>query len=64
MKLDLADKYKPLLDTAMRALHERTFFTHYPENPSPDIDGEHADKEGRERYEAHLHRKFGELLQQ
>ncbi|WP_161888444.1 phenylacetic acid degradation protein PaaN [Pontibacter russatus] len=64
MKQNLADKHRPVLDAAMHALHERTFFAHYPENPSPDIYGEQADREGRERYEAHLHRKFGELLQQ
>lgn len=64
MNLNLVDKHQSTIDTAVRALHERTFFAHYPENPSPDLYGEHADKEGRDKYKAHLNRKFEELLQQ
>ena len=64
MNLNLVDKHQSTIDTAVRALHERTFFAHYPENPSPDLYGEHADKEGREKYKAHLNQKFEELLQQ
>ncbi|GAA4428978.1 phenylacetic acid degradation protein PaaN [Pontibacter saemangeumensis] len=64
MNLNLVDKHQSTIDTAVRALHERTFFAHYPENPSPDVYGEHADKEGREKYKAHLNQKFEELLQQ
>lgn len=64
MNLNLVDKHQSTIDTAVRALHERTFFAHYPENPSPDLYGEHADKEGREKYKAYLNQKFEELLQQ
>ncbi|HEY4652582.1 MAG TPA: phenylacetic acid degradation protein PaaN [Pontibacter sp.] len=64
MATNLADKHQPTLDTAVRALHERTFFAHYPENPSPEIYGENADKEGRQKYTQHLHNKFSELLQE
>lgn len=63
MKLDLLNKHQDAINTAVKAIHERTFFAHYPENPSPEIYGENADKEGREKYKAHLNSKFDELLQ-
>ncbi len=58
------DKHQEVLDKAVQALHERTFFAHYPENPLPDVYGENADKEGREKYKEHLNNNFTELLQQ
>jgi phenylacetic acid degradation protein paaN len=64
MAINLATKHQTTLDTAVRALHERTFFAHYPENPSPEIYGENADKEGREKYTSRLNNKFEELLQE
>ncbi|WP_162425776.1 phenylacetic acid degradation protein PaaN [Pontibacter pudoricolor] len=64
MAINLAIKHQTTLDTAVRALHERTFFAHYPENPSPEVYGENADKEGREKYTSRLNNKFGELLQE
>ncbi|MBC5772821.1 phenylacetic acid degradation protein PaaN [Pontibacter sp. KCTC 32443] len=64
MATNLADKHQATLNTAVRALHERTFFAHYPENPTPDVYGENADKEGREKYTSRLNNKFEELLQE
>lgn len=64
MKLNLMDAHQQTIDKAVQALHERTFFAHYPENPSPEIYGETADKDGREKYKTHLNNKFDELLQQ
>ncbi|GAB3196760.1 phenylacetic acid degradation protein paaN [Pontibacter aydingkolensis] len=64
MKLDLLNKHQDALNSAIKALHERTFFAHYPENPSPEIYGENADKDGREKYKSYLNEKFSELLQQ
>ncbi|MER2997635.1 phenylacetic acid degradation protein PaaN [Pontibacter populi] len=64
MAINLADKHQTTLDTAVRALHERTFFAHYPENPTPEVYGENADKEGREKYTSRLNNKFEELLQE
>ncbi|WP_439881973.1 phenylacetic acid degradation protein PaaN [Pontibacter sp. MBLB2868] len=63
MKLDLLNKHQDAINTAVKALHERTFYAHYPENPSPEVYGENADKEGREKYKSHLNSKFSELLQ-
>ncbi|MBC5992473.1 phenylacetic acid degradation protein PaaN [Pontibacter cellulosilyticus] len=64
MKLNLLNKHQDALNTAIKALHERTFYARYPENPSPEVYGENADKEGREKYKSHLNEKFDELLQQ
>ncbi len=52
-----------LLQRAVKALHERTFYTPFPENPSPDVYGENADKEGQEKYQALLNKQFAELRQ-
>ncbi|QMU31618.1 phenylacetic acid degradation protein PaaN [Adhaeribacter radiodurans] len=57
------EKNQTLLQQAIRALHERTFFAAYPENPTPEVYGETADLEGRTAYEAYLHKPFTELLQ-
>lgn len=62
MTSDLKNKHLPTLENAVKALHERRFFAQYPENPMPDIYGENADKEGRERYKQHLNNKFTELV--
>ncbi|WP_242920364.1 phenylacetic acid degradation protein PaaN [Pontibacter liquoris] len=64
MNLNLSNNHQQLLQTAIRALHERTFFSQYPENPTPDVYGENADKEGRDMYKAHLNQPFSELLQE
>ncbi|MBL3658026.1 phenylacetic acid degradation protein PaaN [Fulvivirga sediminis] len=62
--MDLFNKYKKLLEEAIKAVHERKFFAAFPEQPSPKIYGEDADEEGRKKYESHLGKRFEELLQQ
>ncbi|MBF8963034.1 phenylacetic acid degradation protein PaaN [Pontibacter sp. FD36] len=62
MTSDLKNKNLSIIENAVKALHERRFFAQYPENPMPDIYGETADKEGRERYKQHLNNKFTELV--
>ncbi|PKV76315.1 phenylacetic acid degradation protein PaaN [Pontibacter ramchanderi] len=62
MTPDLKNKHLPIIENAVKALHERRFFAQYPENPMPDIYGETADKEGREKYKQHLNTKFTELV--
>lgn len=64
MNLNLVDKHQDTLKEAVQALHERTFYARYPENPSPEVYGETADKEGRTNYKNQLNNKFTELLQQ
>lgn len=61
---NLKEKHQEALDSAIKAIHERKFFTLYPENPSPEIYGENADKEGREKYKGFLNKNFEYLLQQ
>ncbi len=61
--MNLFEKHKDILDQAVKALHERTFFAAYPEHPSPKIYGETADEEGRNRFQSGLGKKFEELQQ-
>ncbi len=56
-------KHETLLQEAIRALHTRTFFTAFSENPLPEIYGETADSEGKARFEANLHQPFTGLQQ-
>ncbi len=59
---DLSQRHQPIIDRAVQALHERTFFSQYPENPSPAIYGETADQDGLASYKKHLGQRFTELL--
>ena len=59
--MSLFKKHKQTIDNAIKAIHSRTFFAQYPEHPSPKIYGEDADKEGREKFQASIGKKFEEL---
>ena len=61
--MSLYQKHKDILDKAINALHERTFFAAYPEHPSPKVYGETADADGREKFQASVGKKFEELQQ-
>jgi phenylacetic acid degradation protein paaN len=61
--MKIADQHNAILDRAVKANHERTFYAQYPEHPSPKIYGETADKEGREWFQALVGKKFAELNQ-
>ena len=61
--MSLFDKHNDLLQKAIGALHSRTFFAAFPENPSPAIYGESADSDGKEKFQAMLGRRFDELNQ-
>jgi phenylacetic acid degradation protein paaN len=61
--MEIAAKHKSIIERAIKAIHERTFFAQYPEHPSPKIYGEEADKTGREKFQAQVGNKFEELLQ-
>ena len=52
------EKRRELLDQAVRAIHDRTFFSAFPESPSPRVYGETAAEQGRQTFEALLHRRF------
>jgi len=62
--MNLTEQHKPILDRAIQANHERTFFAQYPEHPSPKIYGEEADKNGREWFQGMVGKNFDELNQQ
>ncbi len=57
------ETHRETLERATRAIHERTYFSHYPEFPSPKIYGEDADKLGQEAFQNHFGKKFDELHQ-
>lgn len=52
-----------MLDQAVAALHQRTFYAAFPEHPAPAIYGETADADGQAKFKAMLGKPFGELLQ-
>jgi len=59
----LFTKHKAILDRAIGALHERTFFAAYPEHPAPSVYGETADADGQAKFKSSLGKKFDELKQ-
>lgn len=62
--MELSQQHKPILDRAIQAIHERTFFAQYPEHPSPKIYGEEADKNGRKWFQSMEGNNFEELEQE
>lgn len=61
--MSLYSRHGATIDRAVQALHERTYFAQYPENPSPDVYGADADATGRAAYEAQLGKPFEQLRQ-
>jgi phenylacetic acid degradation protein paaN len=61
--MSLFEKHKATLDKAIEALHSRTFYAAFPENPAPAIYGETADADGQTKFKATLGKKFEELKQ-
>ena len=61
--MSLYEKHRLLLETAIEALHARTFYAAFPENPSPKTYGETADADGKTAFEAALGKPFAGLLQ-
>ena len=59
----MINKHQATLDAAVQALHGRTFFAAFPENPSPEIYGADADAQGREKFAAMRGQHFTELQQ-
>ncbi len=61
--MSLFEKHEELINRAISANKERTFYAAFPEHPSPKIYGETADKDGQVAFKKHLNSKFDELLQ-
>jgi phenylacetic acid degradation protein paaN len=51
-------KRRELLEQAVRAIHERTYFSAFPESPSPRVYGETAADQGGQAFESLLNRRF------
>jgi phenylacetic acid degradation protein paaN len=61
--MSLYKKHDTMLNKAIQALHERTFFAAFPEHPAPSVYGETADADGQAKFKASLGKKFDELKQ-
>lgn len=61
--MDLYKKHEGILNTAIEALHARTFFAGFPEMPAPAVYGETADADGQKLFKKRIGNRFGELLQ-
>ena len=61
--MSLFEKHKATLNKAIEALHSRTFYAAFPENPAPANYGETADADGQAKFKAALGKKFEELKQ-
>ncbi len=62
MSATVATNYKEIVERAIKAIHERTFFAQYPEHPKAY--GEEAPVKGQEAYNNQLGKPFNGLLQQ
>lgn len=60
----LLDTHAAVLDEARAALAARSWFSRYPESPSPRVYGESAAADGLAAHEAHLGRPFAALADQ
>jgi phenylacetic acid degradation protein paaN len=61
--MSLYKKHDTLINKAIRALHDRTFFAAFPEHPAPAVYGETADADGQNKFKTALGKKFEELKQ-
>ncbi len=60
----LLDKHREVLDEARAALAARSWFSRYPESPSPRVYGETAAADGLAAYAAHLGTTYAALSDQ
>lgn len=58
---NIFEKHRQTLEKAVKAIHERTFYAHYPEHPGAY--GEEAPAKGKKAYEDSLNKPFKGLLQ-
>lgn len=58
----LSETNKQIIERAIKAIHERTFFAQYPEHPKAY--GEEAPAKGQADFNEHVGKQFTELLQQ
>lgn len=58
MSENLFAKHKATLDGALKAIHNRDYFSPWSENPSPRAYGETAAEDGEAAFKAHLNKPF------
>src|SRR6185295_19489279 len=58
----LTETYKQIIDSAVSAIHKRTFYAAYPEHPKAY--GEEAPKKGQDEFNAMVGKNFDGLLQE
>jgi phenylacetic acid degradation protein paaN len=61
--MKLFEKHQSTLTKAIQALHARTFYAAFPEQPAPAVYGETADADGQAKFKSTLGKKFEELRQ-
>lgn len=61
--MTLFSKHQATLQQAIKALHDRTFYAAFPENPAPAIYGETADADAKAKFTAQCNNRFTELKQ-
>ncbi len=61
--MSLFKKHQPTITKAIEALHARTFYAAFAEQPSPSVYGETADADGQAKFKTSLGKKFEELKQ-
>jgi len=54
----LFERHRPLLERAVQAIHQRTYWSAYPEAPSGKVYGENARDEGEAAFKARLNKPF------
>ncbi|MGB0468263.1 MAG: phenylacetic acid degradation protein PaaN [Pontibacterium sp.] len=58
MNQNLFEKHQDTLNAAVNAIHQRDYFSPYPESPSPRKYGETANKDGENAFKAYIGQAF------
>ncbi|MGD8200480.1 phenylacetic acid degradation protein PaaN [Ornithinimicrobium sp. W1679] len=60
----LLEKHRTTLEEAAQALRERSYYSRYPESPSPRVYGETAPQDGQDAHERSLNTSYAALADQ
>lgn len=60
----LLEQHRETLEAATQALRERSYYSRYPESPSPRVYGEDAPQRGQQAHESALNKDFDGLAEQ
>ncbi len=62
--IELVERHRELLETALAAIGSREYWSRFPESPSPRVYGEEAAPAGEAAYRAHLDGRYEALASQ